>query len=594
MSSGLHPYAGEKSDVPSKIVHVSGYYLHYHALSILAIGIWVVYTVTMIGLLDSLTRADVSNPQATALKETVVDIMSTFFIQAHVPITGMYLARLGMSALQHPKTAPRTWIELFWLADRNWQGPLAIGATYYTILQRRIRPSPTFIMFSLASIAALATPILMRQAWPVSVLDTVQTWTLDLDSFSPITFNNVDSASQRATGEGAWTSGLSILDVYNTSTYLNASYPYVNESSGEYFFAGDAINLEIPSMPGVWISGNCREVQTPSLPDYTDASLQQFCDDFGFDQHYQETATLTATGGSVFLTIAWCSNFFANGTVNNNWMNEGYFPASIFVYLNGTDGHTDLNGSIQCDSEFVTGTVTVNEIYLQTFTELEPDAFFNASLPHVDIPQHPLFAAMFSITQPFGTADPSDDESETQSVNAERADAILRELGYQAQYQEDLKGVAFLQPNLSTMATQLWVGTTHMTAALSLLSRDSVHFDNALQFIPVTGRVRRPAFIALAVAAIGIWFLILVYCTFRMYRPTFSSSLNGYAAARLLADWPELVDGHCCGDLMENTNLRKKFGRVEDTRPDEPLGHIGVPHTETEHETPLDSARAYS
>jgi hypothetical protein len=120
----------------------------------------------MICLLDNLAQSDPVLDKHWHLKDVASQVMSVFFAQAHVPITAAHLARLAVSALHNPDTAPRTWTELFWLADRSWQGPLAIGNTYLSMLRRRVRPSVTFVLFSIACISAIATPILLSRAWP--------------------------------------------------------------------------------------------------------------------------------------------------------------------------------------------------------------------------------------------------------------------------------------------------------------------------------------------------------------------------------------------------------------------------------------------
>jgi hypothetical protein len=146
--------------------------------------------------------------------------------------------------------------------------------------------------------------------------------------------------------------------------------------------------------------------------------------------------------------------------------------------------------------------------------------------------------------------------------------------------------------DLATLSRQMWVGTTHMAAALVSLSRNSTSIP-AVQHLPVAGRNRNKPFVSIALATLGTWLLILVYCIARMYRPTFGGSLNAYVAARLLVDWPEMVDDHCCGDIADNKKLRAVFGRVEDTRPDESVGHIGADNTPGRVAGQLDRRRAY-
>jgi hypothetical protein len=592
MSSEAISYSPEKLEAGMVLTstYTLGFRLHYYPSSFFVFGLWLCYIVGMVALLDGLSQAK-SLGDDFQLREAIVERMSTLFIQAHNPITAMVLARLAISALQNPATAPRTWTELFWLADRTWQGPIAVSRTHWSMLRRRIRPSSTFFFFSIASLIAFLTPYALREAWPATVVQATTLIPVDLNSFSPVAFNNIDSASQRATGEGAWTSGLGILDVYNSSTFLNASSPHsVSENAGEFFFAGDAINLGINAMPGIHLSGNCRQVQSPPLADNSAEAFEEWCQENGWDKYFSPPLTLQPGGESnLFLTTSWCSNYFANGTINNQWMNDvtGSF-ASIIAKVDGSDGTTDMDGFIQCDSSFITANGTVNTVFFQTFSSLEPSVFFDTSVPRQDIPVHPLFAAFFSFTETFGSTENLGDPA---LADKDRATSLFRALGYEGEYDQTLQSIQFKQANISTIATQFWVGASHMAAAITLLSRDDVHFDDAQFFSSVNGRKRNPPFIALTALALVSWLLIIVYCTIRMYRPTFGPSLDGYTAARLLADRPELVADNCCGDLEENERLRLRFNRVEDTRSDEPVGHIAVPQTVLGHS--LDNRREY-
>jgi hypothetical protein len=112
-----------------------------------------------------------------------------------------------------------------------------------------------------------------------------------------------------------------------------------------------------------------------------------------------------------------------------------------------------------------------------------------------------------------------------------------------------------------------------MSAAVGLLGSE-------MQLITVTtqeqaqGRTRNDGFAAGGAALLLCWLALLLFLTVRMFRPSFGSSLDSYAAARLLVDLPFLVDGHCCGELAENPNLRAGFLRVGDYQPGDDVGHV--------------------
>jgi hypothetical protein len=559
----------------------SGSRLRYYPGTLIAFVFWLGYIATMIYLLNNLAWSDPTEDKNWRVKDVISQVMSVFFAQAHVPITAAYLARLAISALQNPDTAPRTWTELFWLADRSWQGPVAIGNTYLSMFRRRVRPSATFILFSAACISAVVTPILLSRAWPSStfIINVEAQRQIPSNTFSPKSMNNIDSGAQMGTGEGAWTTGLSVSDVFNASTFANDT-DFVMEADGYLFAGAIPSSYSVNAIAGIWVNGSCRVISAPPLVNDTDDALADWCDDNGWDQYF--SSTILTSESNVSLAITWCSDYFANATYNNDWMNMApYSSASVIVHMNGTDSNNgQVDGFIQCDSTFATGTASIRGFDL-TYTNFKQQPYFNTTTNRDDIPYHPLYAALFSITQTFGddnlnATDPDDPPSD---VFHERTDSILRMLGYEAKYDPNSEEgeIEFLQANISTIADHLWTGTSHMGAAIGLLSREVLTL-NAVEDIPqpLTGRERDNRFVAIMAAMLGIWFAVLFYCTLRMYRPTFGGSLNAYAAARLLADWPHLVDNQCCGALEENAFLRTRFGHVGDTRPDDPIGHIGV------------------
>jgi hypothetical protein len=589
MSPNRRPAYHEKTsdDFGPVFAQAPGSRLRYYPWTLTAFLFWLGYIAGMIYLLNHVSQnSPVESEDRWRVQEVAAQVMSVFFAQAHVPITAAYLARLAISALHNPDTAPRTWTELFWLADRSWQGPVSIGNTYLSMFKRRVRPSVTFVSFSIASLSAVVTPILLSRAWPSATVQVLVPQLIPSNTFSPGSINNIDSSSQMGTGEGAWTSGLSVFDVYNASTFVNWTETFWepdDSSIRDYMFSGDVQGFNVHAMPGVWVNGSCWVVSAPPLVDDSDDALFDWCNANGWDQYF--SSTVLQSEWNITLAIRWCSDYFANATYNYDWMNVApSSPASVIVHVNGTGpmNSTDFNnngqvdGFIQCDSTFATGTANIHGED-QAFTHFQQKNYFDANVEREDIPYHPLYAALYSITQTFGDDNDTNADGTPSDVGNERVDSILRMLGYQAQY-DSASGdgeITFVQANTSTIASHLWTGTSHMAAAIGLLSRDTMTF-NATTFQSVSGRDRDTRFVAIAAGALGVWLATLLYCTFRMYRPTFGGSLNAYAAARLLADWPHLVDGHCCGDLEENAFLRTGFGHVGDTRPDEPIGHVGV------------------
>ncbi|EIN11415.1 hypothetical protein PUNSTDRAFT_131580 [Punctularia strigosozonata HHB-11173 SS5] len=598
MLSRFSPFVNAKlvTSKASVYASASGSYLRSYPGTLFLCLAWFVYTAFMLFLLDNISQMKSNDKLIFGWrKETCAEHLTTWFFQAHTQITGAHLARLAISALQNPSTAPRTWTELFWLADRGWQGPMGMGDAYFTMIRRRIRPSATFILFSLACGLSLSTPSVITRAWPQGNIDTLVNKTVIVEAISPHNINNLGALEQIATGEASWTSGFSIFDVYNTSIFMaeDRSSGSVDRTLGNVFLGTDTYGMEIPTIPGIWFDGRCEPVTNaippfPAIYSHTIA-LEQWCFALGM-RGFQKPAQLSPPSGlpaNIVVEIDWCSDWYADWETNSGWINQNVAQANVVAHVMSYDknGGTDSSGYINCTGSIATGTAALHG-ERQTYSQFRPHPYFDINMEHDEIPWHPLVAAFASITQYFGGSE----------TDYERYDSILRMLGYQAQVtQDDATGTnsqQYQQVNVSTLADQMWVGATHMTAALATLSRDHVSV-GAIQHISVSGRRRNPVFIYLAIGMIGSWMLILIFCTIRMHRPTFSGSLNAYSAARLLAEWPELVDEHSCGSLSDNVNLRAAFGRVEDTLPYEEVGHVGVTHTIGEEMHRLDRKRAY-
>jgi hypothetical protein len=113
-----------------------------------------------------------------------------------------------------------------------------------------------------------------------------------------------------------------------------------------------------------------------------------------------------------------------------------------------------------------------------------------------------------------------------------------------------------------------------MSAAIGLLSSQPGNISSTYTVFHL-GRQRQPVFVGIAGALLVGWLMMLTILTSRLFRPTFGASLDSYAAARLLVDQPDLVEGYCCGGLAANPKLRTEFLRVGDLNPDGDVGHVG-------------------
>lgn len=138
------------------------------------------------------------------------------------------------------------------------------------------------------------------------------------------------------------------------------------------------------------------------------------------------------------------------------------------------------------------------------------------------------------------------------------------------------RNVTWSIPSPDTLAASLWSGPLHMGAAVAELTRRPEREIETIELYHYTGRQRDPNWAALTAAVLVMCACMLVYCTVRMLRQKFTPSLNSYAAARLLVDYSDLVDGQCCGELGQSKSLCTAFHHVGDAAPDRPVGHVAV------------------
>ena len=209
-------------------------------------------------------------------------LLVTVVAQGHVAVTAMYLTRLALSGLQVPFGTPRSWAEIFWLADAKWGGPVGIVETVLAAMALRIRHiSKAFVLFSIISMAAFFMPIVLESAYPVTTVDvTVR------EQFAPYTLTEsllgkLDAYGQMGGGGGGWATGQSVLALYNRTTYHPAGQPRGNLSGGDFFFAGDVRGRDT-TLPGVRAQGECvdrADIDPASLfpTPGDDATFKSFC-----------------------------------------------------------------------------------------------------------------------------------------------------------------------------------------------------------------------------------------------------------------------------------------------------------------------------
>lgn len=515
--------------------------LAYHPLSIAIVAFW---TVLVIGLLVLLERSAALAPTTVHQpwyysNDGLPSVLLTVFAQGHGPVTAMHLGRLSISALQFRRSSPRTWLELFWMADRKWAGPVGVLLTAVGVVQRRLRVSYPLVLFSLLSLLALVTPLVLNRAYPIRTLDVRVPQMFAPNTFTPSKLNGLDAYAQAAAGGGAWATNQTVYELFNSSTFTAVGAPRPGEPGmGDVFFAGDVQGLDT-TLPGMRITGGCKAVPGQTGLDNLDA-FSQFCS--AHLPSVQDIGQQVVNAISLSLNVSYCSTYsFQAMTLPSN--------SSAYMWFQNTNGTGMIVGDlvaglVQCNTYTTTGTADVFGRSL-SFANFAPDPSLYVDEQGGEDPLDPLYAAIYHLN--IGRSGSEDDQA-----------GAIDMLGYVEVTHDE--GLYYVSPTLDGFAQAMWHGAQHMTNAFAVLTRSTDTVYAATAHVPVSGRVKANTFVAGAIALLVLWFVGVVGMTAALWRATaFGDSLDSYAAGRLLVDKPDLVSGECGGGVGDNARLLEKL-----------------------------------
>lgn len=516
--------------------------LALYPLSLIIVGVWIVYIIATIIVLEKAAAAAPRSVHQPWGFSALPNLMLTLFAQAHGTITAMHLARIGVSALQSPRTSPRSWAELFWLADRSWQGPVGVITTGVAMRKMKVRVSNLFVMFALTCMVALVTPVILSRAYRVGVVNVRLTTSITPSTISSKGLESVDAYAQIGIGSGSWATGLSVLDVYNSSTFVPPGQAQTNTS--DIFFAGDIQDAEA-ELPGLRLRGSCQPYinDAATSVETNTTSLSTFC-----------ANTLSSTGdinGNISvvhwgnrITYSYCTDVQHFVSAFDTNITESI--ANAYIYFDATNGTVSTKGMVKCQSSLSLGTALLSGSQ-GTFQSFQESSLYSVSKASGGEDLQDPLAALLNFLGANATA------SDLQAMMA-------TQLGYKAFNDPyDPAELDFTQPTLSDLADNIWVGVAHMTAGIGLLSRTSDTVYSATVQQTTFGRIRSTKFAVGAIALLSVWLVALTYATARSYRMTFSDSLNSYVAGRLLTKEVRLVEGYPSGQLSDNPRLSEHF-----------------------------------
>lgn len=150
--------------------------------------------------------------------------------------------------------------------------------------------------------------------------------------------------------------GLSVFDVYNSSTYVQPGHSHCDLS--DFFFAGDIQNSQA-RLPGLRLRGSCQ-------PDTSDAAmavvantttLSAFCAS-SFSTIGDEKDNTSFTDWESVISYGYCTDlvYFSYAFDNNKSESIG----NAFVFFDTTNTTSSTKGMVSCQSSLTLGTALLD------------------------------------------------------------------------------------------------------------------------------------------------------------------------------------------------------------------------------------------
>jgi hypothetical protein len=453
-----------------------------------------------------------------------------------------------VSSLQHSFTQPRSWAELFWLADGNWKSPLGIFSALKGARALKTSLSVTIMAFSVTSLVALVTPIVLSHAYPVGTVIVPVYSEFNPVIFSPSALSYGDAYVQMAIGLGGWTTGQTVQGLYNSSIYQPSS-----SLDGPGKFYSGIVGDREARVPGLLFDGGCTSLP-PSFshnivntPEQFNITFDSFCSNAVSSPGARQFSGLFVSNGEAYATLSYCSStdYFTPLVMDNT--TQLTTTTSAYIFLNTSTPSTAVAGLFNCTSSISAGAANVSGP-LGTYSSYQPSPVH--FVLGDEQPMDPMMAFLYNIVK-------------LPSVVDQVSASVVQALGLVTANTLTSDGdEVYYQPTLDELARNLGSGIEHTAAGTMLLAQTQNTTYNSTQRVPTTGRTRNVPFVRGAIVLIVLWFVFLVLATAALGRRTFGDGLSSYVTARLFVGMGELVEGQSCGDMSVSVLVRS-FARVE-------------------------------
>jgi hypothetical protein len=537
----------------------------YYPLSLVALCVWVVYIAGVFAILEITVRY----PEDAYKYYITASPFLTVFSQGHMVVTGMHLSRLGVSALQDPRLAPRTWLEMFWFTSGNWRSPGGWATTFLHATKRRLRLSLTYLLFVLPVIFAMAAPLLLQRAYPVTVVNIIRRNDTELFSLANNDSNHLDPLTQVNIGQSAWLSDEDVDSNFEGGVYYPVDQSDPNDLPREIVFSAITDLDDVPTAPSLRLQGSCQpldEQDTESGQSIT--VFESLCAERGLGR----SVNATFDGLNITASFESCSNLnalTAEAAARNYWAIAGQDRtehALVWLSMTDYDKNNVTQGIIECFSDLQSGTAHIwtptddtagAEVFQSTFENFAPKDLFKADLSSDRAPfWPPLFTAINVIALPInGTTN----DSNTVLAQTERLISAARMLGFTYSIELDRNGQQLWQkPTLKDAASALFSGAINMAGGIYIAAGNEINMEASWEDA-FPGRERAWVYLGCAIGVLAAWLIALLALTALFFRRTFAGSMDTYTVARIAHERPDLLEDRYAGELADNPKMSERF-----------------------------------
>jgi len=251
----------------------------YHLFSTVAVVAWSIFIIGTVMTFELTNRAMWNFDRVAASKPLpwgfiiLPTILRTGFDQGHGPITAMHLARLAVGSLDTSWTSANTWMEVFWLADRRWAGPVGLWTIFEAMFSlswhslRVPRVSFGFWLFAALSIITLVTPLDLSRGYHGTTADIRRQTTVSSVFMMDVgeVFDPSDTSAsglqnlQIPYGIPIWGRGVPPTVQFRDTMYAEHD-ERPTPSSGDWFISGNSRRANM-QLVGLRVSGGCEYLQ---------------------------------------------------------------------------------------------------------------------------------------------------------------------------------------------------------------------------------------------------------------------------------------------------------------------------------------------